>query len=151
MPAKHINEIFDLAIRKEEEAAKFYTEMADRMESPHMRQVFLDFAKEEQGHKAKLAAMKEGKRAVLAAEKVIDLKIAESVQDVEPCSQMDYQKALVLAMKNEKAAFRLYSDLAGTVTDESLKSTLQMLAQEEARHKLRFEIEYDELMQKGEN
>jgi rubrerythrin len=47
-------------------------------------------------------------------------------------------------MKKEKAAFKLYTDLATSVSDENLRSVFKMLAQEEAKHKLRFEIEYDE-------
>ena len=46
--------------------------------------------------------------------------------------------------RNEKSAFRLYSDLAASVDDNQLKLTFLGLAQEEAKHKLRFEVEYDE-------
>jgi rubrerythrin len=68
---------------------------------------------------------------------------------VEPESDSDlgYQEALILAMKREKAAFRLYSDLAEQSTDPELKAILLSLAQEEAKHKLRFEIEYDDVVQ----
>jgi rubrerythrin len=47
-------------------------------------------------------------------------------------------------MKGEKGAFKLYSDLASTTDDPGLRATLLGLAQEEAKHKLRFEIEYDD-------
>jgi len=53
-------------------------------------------------------------------------------------------------MKKEKAAFKLYTDLAAAVSSADLKNTFLSLAQEEAKHKLRFEVEYDnEIM--GEN
>jgi rubrerythrin len=84
-----------------------------------------------------------------AAEKVMDLKIADYVMDVEPSSDLDYQDALIVAMKEEKAAFRLYSDLAAATDDEGLRATLLALAQEEAKHKLRFEIEYDDHILSG--
>jgi rubrerythrin len=61
---------------------------------------------------------------------------------------MNYQDALVLAMKKEKAAFRLYLDLANEVQSEDQKDLFLALAQEEAKHKLRFEIEYDEVVLK---
>ena len=79
-----------------------------------------------------------------------DLRIADYIVEAEPGPDMDYQNALVLAMKQEKAAFRLYLDLANQVTNEEQKSLFLSLAQEETRHKLRFEIEYDEMML-GEN
>jgi hypothetical protein len=47
-------------------------------------------------------------------------------------------------MKAEKAAFRLYHDLASTRQDAHLKSMLLTPARGEAKHKLRYEIEYDE-------
>jgi rubrerythrin len=57
---------------------------------------------------------------------------------------MDYQSALILAMKQEKAAFRLYTDLAASTDDEKVRDLFLGLAQEEAKHKLRFEVEYDD-------
>ena len=79
-----------------------------------------------------------------AEEKVLDLKIADYLVDVEPESDLDYQQSLVLAMKKEKKAFLMYTDLADTTDDEGLKNTFLALAQEEAKHKLRFEVEYDQ-------
>jgi rubrerythrin len=49
-----------------------------------------------------------------------------------------------MAMKREEAAFNLYTGLAKLAGDEELKRILLALAQEEAKHKLRFEIEYKE-------
>jgi rubrerythrin len=40
----------------------------------------------------------------------------------------------------------MYTDLAATVDDESLRETFLALAQEEAKHKLRFEVEYDDVI-----
>jgi rubrerythrin len=70
--------------------------------------------------------------------------MAEYAVDVAPGPDMNYQGALVLAMKKEKAAFRLYTDLAASADDDKMKATFLALAQEKARHKLRFEIEYDD-------
>jgi len=68
--------------------------------------------------------------------------------DIEPSTNMSYQEALILAMKKEKAAFRLYNDLASKVSDGLLQSIFLTLAQEESKHKLRFELEYDEIILK---
>jgi rubrerythrin len=51
-------------------------------------------------------------------------------------------------MKEEKAAFRLYTDLAERTPDPAIRQTFLSLAQEEAKHKLRFEIEYDDYILK---
>ena len=139
-----IDEILDFAIGEEKAAAEFYTRLADQSKTPGIRQVFEDFAQEEMGHKAKLESIKAGGILHPAGQPVADLKIAEYVVDVAPSPDMNYQGALVLAMKKEKAAFRLYTDLAASADDDQVKTTFLALAQEEARHKLRFEIEYDD-------
>jgi len=43
-----------------------------------------------------------------------------------------------------KASFRLYTDLAARSENADLVTLFEALAQEEAKHKLRFEVEYDE-------
>jgi rubrerythrin len=77
---------------------------------------------------------------------VIDLKIADYLVEVKEKADMTYQEVLVLAMQKEKAAFKLYQNLASKATDGNVKSIFLSLAQEEAKHKLRFEIEYDEFV-----
>ena len=111
-----------------------------------MSAIFKGFAAEEKGHKAKLLAVKDGKRLMPSAQKVQDLKIAEYIADVDYYPQMNYQEALVLAMKREKAAFKLYNDLAEAAETDDLKDTFLALAQEEAKHKLRIEVEYDDVI-----
>ena len=137
-------DILDYAIKEEEAAAAFYTDLANKMDRPAMREAFEGFAREEQGHKEILLRVKAGGVAGFGSAQVADLKIGDFLVDVEPSADMDYQQALVLAMKKEKAAFRMYSELAEVAEDASLKETLRNLAQEEAKHKLRFEVEYDE-------
>jgi len=109
-----------------------------------MKQVFEGFAKEELGHKAKLLGVQEGKALLDSQAKVADLKIGDYLVEAATEGDLDYQSALVIAMKKEKAAFRLYSDLAGKTDDEGVRDLLLGLAQEEAKHKLRFEVEYDD-------
>jgi len=142
-----VDEVLDFAIKEEEGAAAFYKELAVKMDKPWMKEVFEEFALEEEGHKIKLLQVKQGKQLLSAAEKVQDLKVAEYVVEVEPKVDMDFQDALIVAMKKEKAAFKLYIDLAASTEDENLRQSFLGLAQEEAKHKLRFEIEYDNLLE----
>ena len=140
-----VEDVLDFAIANEIEANELYTGLAGRMKNPAMAGVFEEFAVEELGHKAKLEAVKAGEFVV--SEQlggVENLEIADYMVDVEPKRDMDYADALVLAMKKEKAAYRLYLDLAAVAESKELTDLFLMLAQEEARHKLRFEIEYDD-------
>ncbi len=141
---KSVDEILDFAIDGEVTLVQFYMDLAKRVETQEMKKVFEDFAREEMGHKAKLQEMKQSKWAITADEDVPDLKMADYVVDVEPGPDMSYKDALVVAMKREKAAYRLYLDLAAVAEAEELTETFLWLAQEEAKHKLRFEIEYDD-------
>jgi rubrerythrin len=144
MQFESVDAVLDFAITNEQDASDFYTELAAKMEKPYMKQAFEGFAAEERGHKAKLEAVKKGKIAKLAKDKVLDLKIGDYLVDQKPSASMDYQSALILAMKQEKAAFRLYTDLAASTDDAGIRDLFLGLAQEEAKHKLRFEVEYDD-------
>jgi len=142
-----IDDILDYAIGQEEQAVEFYTDLAARVDKPWVRRIFEDYADEERGHKRKLLAIKEGKLLKSDEPAAIDLKIADYVVDTQPGSSMGYRDALILAMKREKAAFKLYSDLAAATNEPQVRTTLLTLAQEEAKHKLRFELEYDDTIQ----
>ena len=144
MPDHAFYTIIEFAIEKEVEAYEFYTEMASKAKAPAMKKVFEEFAKEEMGHKNKLEGMKKGNVNLSSGKPVADLKISDYTVEVDPDVEVDYQHALIIAMKKEKAAFRLYMDIAETVADDNLKSMFKSLAQEEAKHKLRFELEYDQ-------
>lgn len=139
-----VDEILDFAIGKEEEAADFYTGLAAGMSHEHMKDVFLGFAEEEKGHQAKLVDIKAGKQLLPSERRILDLKIGDYLEAPKLSGDLDYKEALILAMKAEKAAYRLYQTLASATDDAAVKETLLGLAQEEAKHKLRFEIEYDD-------
>ena len=139
-----VDEVLDFAIGNEEEAMNFYNDMAGKMDSPAMRTVFEEFAREEEGHKAKLLKVKTSGGFNPSSAAIMDLKIGDYLVEVTADKDTSYQDILILAMKKEKAAFKLYMDLHETVDDADLKSLMLALAQEEAKHKLRFEIEYDD-------
>jgi rubrerythrin len=146
MTLKNVDEILDFAIGREQAAHDFYTDLAGKVETTGMGKIFIQFAQEELGHKKKLEGIKEGKRLVPSEKKILNLKIADYVVDVDPAEELDYQKALILAMKREKSSYKLYSDLSDSIDDADLKQTFLALAQEEAKHKLRFEVEYDDVI-----
>jgi rubrerythrin len=140
-----VDDVLDFAISEEEGAVQFYNDLAAKMERPEMKKVFEGFAAEEEGHKKKLLSVKAGKMPLLTNDVVQNLKIAEYVVDVDSDSKsLDYQQALIVAMKKEKSAFKLYSDLADSTEAAEYRDLFLALAQEEAKHKLRFEVEYDD-------
>jgi rubrerythrin len=139
-----INDILDFAIMAEQEAVDFYSGLAGSATDDHIRKIFLDFAKEEIGHKAKLTNIKHSGTLTLGGGTIPDMKVSDYLVDVEVKPGLSYQDALIVAMKKEKAAFKLYMDLSEKAGDEAFKTLFLGLAMEESKHKLRFEIEYDE-------
>jgi len=141
---KSAEEILDFAIEAEQHAADFYNKLAKDSTNPAMKQSFHDFAKEEMGHKGKLIKIK--KRGVndFSNEEVTDLRISDYLVDMTIRDDMSYQDALIIAMKREKSAYNLYSQLVTRTDNLELKKVFTSLANEEAKHKLRFEVEYDE-------
>ncbi|MBN2210663.1 MAG: ferritin family protein [Sedimentisphaerales bacterium] len=145
-----INEILDFAINEEEKAWQFYNEWGQKLKNKQMQSAFADFAREELNHKAKLETVKQNPRLLPSADKTTDLKIARyivdeaNIQTAVDSREPDVQNAYLLAISKEKAAFRLYQDLARTVESEEFKNVFHMLAQEEAMHKLKLEIEYED-------
>lgn len=143
-----IEEILQFAMNEEQQAVEFYSALAESARTDDMREVFLSFAEEEMGHKARLAKVREQGSFGESSEKVIDLKISDFVVNVKPSPGMSYHDALVIAMKKEKSAFRLYTSLAERAPNQEMKELFLSLAQEESKHKLRFEIEYDDYVLK---
>ncbi len=72
-----LDAVLDFAIKNEQDAADFYSELASKMAKPHMRESLEGFAAEERGHKARLEALKAGQISKLTRETVLDLKIGD--------------------------------------------------------------------------
>jgi rubrerythrin len=142
---KSVDEVLDFAISREIDAQVFYVKLAALVENPKMVKFLSDLALEELEHKEKLEAVKAGKGEI-GQQDVGELDIVDYVKDVETKPKMSYVDLLVVAMKKEETSRKLYADLATIVQKQELKNIFLKLAQEEAKHKLRFELEYDLMM-----
>ncbi len=143
-----VDEILDYAIDQEQQAADFYADLAGRAEKAGMKDILLDFADEEKSHKERLELVKAGDRELKPEQEVLDLKISDYLVEVDAKKDISYQDALIVAMKRERAAFQLYTDMAEKVPEGNLKEILLGLAKEESKHKLFFESEYDDRVMK---
>ncbi|MHC4758035.1 MAG: ferritin-like domain-containing protein [Planctomycetota bacterium] len=139
---KSIDQVLRFAIKKEQAAHDFYINLSKKADKSEMKQTCMDFAQQELIHKSKLEAVKAG-QLNLEKEEIGNLDLADTVEDVWAYSEMKYQEMLMLAMKREMQAFKLYCALAKMTKQKELKNTLLLLAQEEEQHKLKLELEYD--------
>lgn len=139
------DEVIQFAINKEQEAVDMYSDLAGRTQSPSGKILFNELADMERGHKTKLEKLDTNFFSSKELKPPEDLKISDYLVDVELQTDSSYQDILLFSSKREKAAFDLYSDLADVyVSVPEIKKMFQVLAQEEASHKLRLEREYDD-------
>jgi rubrerythrin len=145
---KSIADVLDFAMKSEQESVDFYYRMTAMTNNAEMKRVFTQLAHEEMGHKSRLQQMLEKQEPIMKPERVADLRISDYLPDVLPGPRLTYSEALIVAMKKENAAARLYTDLAARAADDSIRLVFEGLIREEQAHKLRFETEYDEYVLK---
>ncbi len=151
MNFKDLKAIIDFAIEKEQEAAAFYEKISNEEEDfSGSKQMFKEFAAEEQKHEKILQEFKTTGISKSLEEYqlkwITDIKRSDYLVDLEYQKGMPYNEILLLAMKREEKALKLYNDfLEKADTDES-KKLFKVLCQEEAKHKLALETMYDDYM-----
>ncbi len=137
-------QIISFALEEERGAAEFYRKMSGLAKKKNARVMFNELAEEEIKHKKFFEGVTAGNIPDLRLQEVTDLKISDYLVDVSFKPDMDYQDILIMAMKKEESAVKLYEDMAEKVQKPELKKLLRFMSQEEAKHKLRLETEYDE-------
>jgi rubrerythrin len=150
MDFKNLEALIQFAIEKEKEAADFYEENSETESMSGKKQMLKEFAAEERKHQKML----EDYLATGVAENlddyqfkwITDIKRSDYVDAVAYTPGMAYNELLMLAMKREEAALKLYNELLDTADNDGAKTLFKMLCQEEAKHKLALETMYDDYM-----
>lgn len=152
MEFKSVKDILEFSISKEEASVRFYQDLSSKVgnvalhtlfdtlastETKHIEMLQLELTK--MGHVVKT---KDEEEPVYLWEEKIDLG--------EQRIQMSYADALIVAIQKERAAFRLYTQILGTTKDKEFVSVLMELAEEEMRHVLLLEREYDAVTHRKE-
>jgi len=144
MDKKQFKEIIQFAIGREIDAANFYTEAKKSVKHSGTKELFSDFAKQEEGHKKKLERVLAGKIDTGKIEKVPNLKISDYMVEGELRPDISYADILRIAMKREERSVKLYTDLKERNQDARLNDLFDFLIQEESEHKFRLEKIYDD-------
>ena len=146
MALESIGEILEFAIAREVDASEFYMQMANRAKNEDVRALFEEFAGIELEHKAtlELELMKEGVVATTAG-RIIKVEPRDYMAGVKLRADVERKDVLALAIEKEKASFRFYVDMAGMFEEGELREALISLAEEEGRHVVRFETEYEKI------
>ena len=144
MDEKKFREIIQFAVEKEIHSFNFYTQASEATNYSGSRQLFLELAREEEGHRRMIETLDLEKTTYAKVEKVLDLRISDFMVGVKFRPDMSYDEILRMAMKMEELSLKLDNDLKDSSTDEGIKKLFTFLAGEEAKHKLRLEKIYDE-------
>jgi len=141
-------EIMDFAIEKEKEAAAFYEEASKVEKFSGAKETLESFAQEERKHRRMLENFSKENVEHYTIEKIPDLKRSDYLVDIEYEPGMAYPDLLRLAMKREEKSLKFYTDFSEGAITEDHKKLFQVLAQEEAKHKLRLETLLDDYLAK---
>lgn len=150
MDFRNLDDIIDFAIEKEKEAADFYAGISEQERFSGKKQMLLEFAEQERKHQRLLEDLKAGAVGQQLDDYkfkwITDIKRSDYVEDVTYHPGMGYNELLMLAMKREENALRLYNEMLANAETDAQKKVFKMLCQEEAKHKLSLETMYDDFM-----
>lgn len=141
-----INKVIDFAIEREIEAVEFYKDLQRKVSFKHKIEQLKELENMERNHIAMLNELKgKGINFCKKNENTLeDLRITDYLVDNPECDDLTYQDILIIAMKKEEAAFKLYTKLADELqSDPSAFNLFSFLAGEESKHKNYFENIYD--------
>ena len=144
MEGTTFQEIIVFAIEREVEAAEWYEEIKEMTENSNTKRMLDGMIAEEQRHKEILEGITEEDAEDASVKTIPDLKISDYIVEAPLGSDSGYQDVLIAGMKREERSVKLYTEMAQKLGNPKLQRLFRVLAQEEAKHKLAFEKEYDE-------
>jgi len=152
MNFENLESVIDFAIEKEKEAADFYEEVSLQESFSGAKEMLKEFAAQERKHQSILEDLKAGavdeSVSKYKLKWIPDIKRSDYAVDMEYKKGMGYNDLLMLAMKQEEKALKLYNQMLDQAENEDTKKVFQILCQEEAKHKLSLETMYDDYMAK---
>ncbi|MCD4795636.1 MAG: ferritin family protein [Candidatus Cloacimonetes bacterium] len=144
MFTENINVIINFAIEREKEAVAFYQDLQSKASFKAQKEMLKEFEDMEKGHIVILENIRTKSFQKIEEKRVQDLHISDYIIEVEPSENMTFQNIIILAMKKEEAAKKLYTNLAKQFSGSESGKLFERLAAEEAEHKLKFEKIYDD-------
>ncbi len=140
-----IKEIIDFALERERESQEIYLDYARKTQRMGFRQLLLSMVDMEKEHENKLKELKEGKGRSFLFDGTQSLKarFTDFMVQEEFSPDMDYGDFLVLIIKREEKALKLYEELESLVADTEVKELFSWLAEEEKKHKAWAQDRYD--------
>ena len=138
-------EYINIAIAREEEAFRFYNELAGKVAEDAARDTLMWISAEEKKHKAflvKFLADGVGPEAMRLTD-VVYYKIAEHLEEPEVEEDMTRSDIFLVASHRELRSYKFYTEMAALYDeDDAVHEMLTKIANEELKHKERMEYLY---------
>ncbi|MGD9330383.1 MAG: ferritin family protein [Desulfobacterales bacterium] len=138
-------EFIDIAIAREEDAFRFYTDLSVKVSDKAARDTILWIGEEEKKHKAFLEKFRAdgiGPEAMRLSD-VVYYKIAEHLEEPEVEEDMSREQIFLVASHRELRAYHFYSELAALYEEgDAACEMLHKIANEELKHKEKMEYLY---------
>jgi rubrerythrin len=130
--------VFDFAIKMEEDGMKFYEKLAEEAEEPELKAIFRLLAEEERKHRDLFQSMKKGEdptcadstgldRAKSAFRALMDGKTAVDILRSDPDGYLH-------SIKTEEEYIKLYEEMAKKEKNGRTAELLLKIAEEEKHH-----------------
>jgi len=131
------------AIRSEEDANLFYTDLAKKVKDKDAKTALTSMAAEEKKHKELLVSYRDGAfKKSLTMEETVDYKVAEYVDKPDIKGDLKTKDVYLIAAHRELNSHNFYKALAEKQPAGKVKDMLLTMAKEELKHKEKVEYLY---------
>ncbi len=139
MNLSEYKEIIKFAMQNEIEAKKFYEDVAAKMENKQLKEMFIDFAAEEEHHRKILNQIFTSNRIEDYFDPGQDYHVSEDINEPALSTDMKPADAIALAMKKEEEAMVQYKQMAESCSEPEKRQVFLDLAAMEQGHKQKME------------
>jgi rubrerythrin len=144
MKKEDFDVIIEKAIANEEEAYRFYTQIAESVADKAAKDTLLYLAKEEMGHKNYLMRYRQESFMTNATkiDEIPDCKVTDFIGSPGIQYNMESKDAFLLASARELNSYNLYVGMASVHPEGEIRNMLLKMANEELKHKEKVEYLY---------
>jgi rubrerythrin len=150
--ADELSELWDTAIYKEIASQSLYIEAQRDVSDPAGKAMLAELAAEELKHAGILRKMKESGWGAgdWNNPALRDIRLSDYLSGPDTLEGAGLQEVLIFAMKREQQSLVFYAQMMGALRHESAKILCSRLAQEELKHKMNLELQYEKLFPERE-
>lgn len=141
---KRVSDIFEIAIKREEDAYDFYMDIHSKVTDRSVKDTLEFIAGEEEKHRAFLVSYRDGKfgAQALRMSDVVEYKIAEYLEEPEVDEKSKPEDVYLVASHRELRSHYFYTELASLHVEGEPRQILLKMANEELKHKEKMEYLY---------